>query len=73
MGQHMFLRVRSGAKGPGIRALALEEQRRIALGGVGGQPREDIQQFRDPGAGACGGEAQGNQVPFAQCPLEGLV
>ncbi|MCY1281514.1 hypothetical protein D9M70_303240 [compost metagenome] len=73
VGDHVLLRVRLGAEGLGLGPLALEKQRRVALRGVGRQARQHLQQLGDPGPGARGGEAQGNQMALAQCPLEGLV
>ncbi|MCY1292398.1 hypothetical protein D9M70_416230 [compost metagenome] len=70
MGQHMALRVGLRAKGAGVLAFALEEQRRVALGRVGRQAGEDIEQFADAGTAAGRDEAQRDQVALAQGPLE---
>ena len=54
-------------------ALALGEQRRVALGGVGQELVEHLQQLRHARAGARRHEAHGYQVPFAQRLLERRV
>ena len=57
----------------GVVALALDEQRRIALGGIGGELHEDVEQFGDARAGARRDEAHRHQVAFAQRLLERRV
>ncbi|MCY1294133.1 hypothetical protein D9M68_575610 [compost metagenome] len=72
--QHMRLRVGGGTEVAGLAAVVGDmEQRRIALGGVGGQTGKHVQQFIHTGAATRGNETQRNQMPFAQRPLEGLM
>ena len=47
--------------------------RRIPLGRIRQQLDDDFEQLGDAGAGFGGGEDHGNQMPLAQCLLEGLV
>jgi hypothetical protein len=54
-------------------AVALEQLRRIGLGGIGEQPFGDLQQLPHAGAGARGDEAHRHQVALAQRFLEGIV
>ena len=57
----------------GLGALALEERRRVALGRIGQQPRDHVQQFGHAGAGARRDEADRDQVAFAQRLLQRRV
>ena len=70
MGQHMAGRVGVGCDRLRLGALALEELRRVAFGGVGQQLVDDVQQFGHAGAGARRDEAHRDQVPFAQRLLQ---
>ncbi len=70
MGQHMAGRVGGGLDRLRLGALALEELRRVAFGGVGQQLVDDVQQLGHAGAGARRDEAHGDQVPLAQRLLE---
>ena len=56
-----------------IRALAFVELGRIAFGGVGQQAVEHVEQLGHAGAVARGGEADRDQVPFAQRLLQRAV
>ena len=71
--EHVLLRVGLGAHRLGLVALALHELRRIALGGIGHQLHEDVEQLRDAGAVARRDEAHRDQVALAQRLLEGRV
>ena len=55
------------------RSFALGEQRRVALGRVGGELDQDIEQLGHARAGARGDEADGEQMPFAQRLFERRV
>jgi hypothetical protein len=63
-------RVRLGMKLLRLGTFALEKLRRVALGRVGQQPVEHVQQFGHAGAIARGGEADRDQMPFAQRLLQ---
>ena len=52
---------------------ALEERRRVALGGVRHQPLDDLQQLGDARARLGRGETHRHEVPLAQRLLEGVV
>ena len=57
----------------GLLAFAAQEVRGIALLGAGHQPRDQVEQLVQPGAGARRRETDRDQVTFAQRFLEGRV
>ncbi|GAO26586.1 hypothetical protein ALISP_6406 [Alicycliphilus sp. B1] len=70
LGQHMRCRVGPGVDQLGALALALEEVGRVALGRVGQQAGDDVQQFGHAGAAARRDEAHRDQVALAQRLLQ---
>ena len=71
--EHVLGRVRLGAELLGRIALALVEQRRVALGRVRRELDEHVEQLGDAGAGARGDEAHRDEVALAQRLLERRV
>ena len=56
-----------------VRALALEEGRRVALAGVRHEARQDLQELRDTGTGLRRDEADGDQMGLAQGGFERVM
>ena len=56
-----------------LRTFALQELRRVALGRVGHQLHQHVEQLADAGAVACRDEADRDQVAFAQRLLQRRV
>ncbi len=74
VGQHVLGGVWLGVEGRGVTTrFALVEGRRVALGGVGGEAGQDVQQLLDAGTGLGRGKQNGDQMPLAQRLLEGRV
>ncbi len=71
--EHVRLRARNGEEFLRIRALALQERRRVALGRVRREVDDDVEQRLDPHDVLRRGEAHRDQVAFAQRLLERRV
>src|SRR3954467_3476214 len=71
--ERVRLRARHRVELLGVRALALEKGRRVALRGVGREAGEDVEQRGDARAVLRRGEAHRDEVPLAQRALEGRV
>ena len=70
---HVLVRVRRHRHPHRLLAAALEERRRVALGRIGHEALDHLQQLRDPGAAFGRGETHRNQVALAQRLLERVV
>ncbi len=73
MGDGMGARIRGQLDFLRVLAFTLEENRRIALHGIGHQPLEDLQQLIDAGASLGRDEAHRYQVLVPQCFFEWIV
>ena len=71
--EHVLLRIGHAAKFGGVVTFALDEQRRVALGRIGRELDEHVEQFGHARAGARGDEAHRHEVPVAQRLLERRV
>ena len=71
--EHVLRRIGHRRELDGGIAFALREQRRIALGRIGQQPVEDLEQLGHAGAGPRRHEAHRHEVAFAQRLLERRV
>ena len=71
--EHVLRRVGLGRRLDGGVALALGEERRVALGRIGQQTLEDLEELGHAGAGACRHETHGHEMAFAQRLLERRV
>ncbi len=73
VGQNVFVRIRLAQHGLRRIAFALDEQGRIALGGIGQQLGHHVEQLGNASAGAGRDEAHRHQMVFTQGLLEGRV